>query len=72
MVDMRISVRKSILCSLSSSPSLDDASSLAVAPLFNFNLGKKEKPVSLGASSDTLTGTASTWDLSAIENLNYL
>ena len=41
MVDMSISVRKSILCSLSSSPSLDDASSLAVAPLFNFNLGKK-------------------------------
>jgi len=53
MVDMSISVRKSILCSLSSSPSLDDASSLAAAPLFNFNLGKKrnrchfEPPVTL-------------------------
>jgi hypothetical protein len=61
MVDMSISVRKSILCSLSSSPSLDDASSsLAVAPLlFNFSLMEKKTKTQLGLDSDTVTGTAS-------------
>ena len=72
MVDMSISVRKSILCSLSSNPSLDDASSLVVAPLFNFNLGKKRNRCHFEPPVTLLLAQPALWDLSAVENLNYL